>query len=302
MERARRALDWLVGIQFPDGGFQGGLIDSTPAVPVTFNTGQILLGLAAGAARWPDRYQEPMVRAATWLRDSQEADGSWSRHPTPFAAPGHKVYETHVAWGLLEADRVAPGMGFGEAGLRNIRWALTRQRNNGWFDDCCLEEARVPLTHTIGYALRGIIAGWQHSGSDTMLEAARRTAAALESTQRPDGALPGRLDAQWQPTVEWSCMTGNVQVAECWALLAEAPGASPTWRNAARAAITFVRRSILLDAPAGMAGGVKGSWPVDGGYGRMQFLNWAAKFYLDAERALDRIGTGPDGGSSAPVR
>src|SRR3954470_16169285 len=43
-ERARRMLDWLVSIQFPDGGFQGGMVGQTPRVPVTFNTGQILLG------------------------------------------------------------------------------------------------------------------------------------------------------------------------------------------------------------------------------------------------------------------
>ena len=46
--RARRMLDWCVAIQYPEGGFQGGKIDATPKVPVTFNTGQILLG------RWDD--------------------------------------------------------------------------------------------------------------------------------------------------------------------------------------------------------------------------------------------------------
>ena len=46
--RARRMLDWLLRIQLPSGAFQGGKIDSRPVVPVTFNTGQILLGLAAG--------------------------------------------------------------------------------------------------------------------------------------------------------------------------------------------------------------------------------------------------------------
>src|ERR1044071_9673228 len=47
--RARRMLDWLVAIQFPEGGFQGGIVNQTPRMPVTFNTGQILIGLAAGA-------------------------------------------------------------------------------------------------------------------------------------------------------------------------------------------------------------------------------------------------------------
>ena len=56
--RARRMLDWFCAIQFPEGGFQGGRIDSTPRVPVTFNTGQILIGLAAGTAMYGDAYAD----------------------------------------------------------------------------------------------------------------------------------------------------------------------------------------------------------------------------------------------------
>ena len=39
-------------------------------------------------------------------------------------------------------------------------WALTKQRVNGWFADCCLNDPTRPLTHTIGYALRGVIEGY----------------------------------------------------------------------------------------------------------------------------------------------
>ena len=106
-ERARRCLDWLVAIQFPEGGFQGGKVDQQPRVPVTFNTGQILLGLAAGAAKLDRaKYLDPMRRAARWLAETQDADGCWRKHPTPFGAAGEKVYETHVSWGLFEAARV----------------------------------------------------------------------------------------------------------------------------------------------------------------------------------------------------
>jgi hypothetical protein len=50
-----------------------------------------------------------------------------------------------------------PGEGFGAAGLRQVDWALTKQKANGWFADCCLDDPIHPLTHTIGYALRGIL-------------------------------------------------------------------------------------------------------------------------------------------------
>ena len=42
--RAKRMLDWLVSLQFSDGGFQGGMIGSQPVVPVTFNTGSPRIG------------------------------------------------------------------------------------------------------------------------------------------------------------------------------------------------------------------------------------------------------------------
>ena len=135
--RAKRMLDWLVSIQLSGGGFQGGTIDSTPVVPVTFNTGQILLGLCSGVREFGN-YREAMCRAADWLVKTQDPDGCWRRHPTPFAKSGEKSYETHVAWGLFEAARIEPDKGYSEAALCNIRWALRWQHDNGWFDKCCL--------------------------------------------------------------------------------------------------------------------------------------------------------------------
>src|SRR5205085_10345256 len=123
-ERARRMTDWLVRIQLPGGGFQGGKIDMTPVMPVTFNTGQILLGLAAAETAF-GQYREPMRRAADWLVHTQDPDGCWRKHPTPFATAGEKEYETHVAWGLFEAARIDPDRGYAEAGLANVAWALS---------------------------------------------------------------------------------------------------------------------------------------------------------------------------------
>lgn len=211
-ERARRMLDWLVSIQLPDGGFQGGTVDAHPVVPVTFNTGQILLGLAAGVGEFGEPYENAMLRAADWLVRTQDADGAWRSHPTPFAAPGEKVYETHVAWGLMEAERVASGRGYGEAALANVRWALTHQRENGWFANCCLQQPAQPLTHTLGYVLRGVIEAYRLSGDENLLVAARTTADGLLATVRPDGALPGRIDARWRGTVTWSCQIGRAHV------------------------------------------------------------------------------------------
>ena len=280
VERARRMLDWLRAIQLSDGGFQGGVIGAAPVVPVVFNTGQILLGLAAGE-RVLGGYREALRRAAAWLVAAQDPDGCWRRHASPFARPGDKTYDTHVAWGLLEAERVVPGEGFAEAALANIRWALTRQQENGWFADCCLDDPGRPLTHTLGYALRGVVEGWRWSGDPGLLAAARRTADGLLLALGPDGRLPGRLDAGWRAAADWVCLTGSSQIALCWLLLHRGTG-EVRYREAALRVNAWVRCTISLDGPDGERGGVKGSFPFDGGYGTFQFLNWAAKFTIDA--------------------
>ncbi|HZS11976.1 MAG TPA: prenyltransferase/squalene oxidase repeat-containing protein [Nitrospirales bacterium] len=280
-DRARYMLDWLTSIQLPDGGFQGGTVDARPVVPVTFNTGQILIGLAAGATAFGARYREAMRRAGDWLVATQDPDGCWRKHPTPFAQPGEKVYETHVAWGLLEAARVEPYRGYAEAALSNVYWAVTHQKVNGWFARCCLTDARQPLTHTIGYALRGIIEAYRYSRDGRLLTAARRTADGLLSVLAPDGFIPGRLKWDWQGTVEWACLTGSVQIASCWLLLYGETGHRP-YRDAAFTANRFVRRTLRLDGPLDTRGAVKGSFPVSGDYGAYQYLNWAAKFFVDA--------------------
>jgi hypothetical protein len=280
--RARRMLDWLAAIQLADGGFQGGKIDARPVQSVTFNTGQILIGLAVAARQLGDaKYVEATHGAARFLRDSLDADGCWRSHPSPFTHAGEKAYETHVSWGLFEAERAAPGNGYGDAGLRQVRWALTKMASNGWVDDCCLQHKDRPLTHTLGYYLRGLVEAHRLSGDSQILSHALLMAHGLVGAIRADGALPGRLRADWSAAVAWSCLTGNVQVAESLFYLA-GQGGDDRLISAGKGLTAFVRRTVALAGDPDIVGGVRGSFPIDSEYGRFAYLNWAAKFLIDA--------------------
>jgi len=69
----------------------------------------------------------------------------------------------------------------------------------------------------------------------------------------------------------------------------------PRHRDAAFAVNRYVRRTVATEGAPGIRGGVKGSFPVNGGYGTYQYLNWACKFFLDAnllEASVRRRGGG----------
>ena len=105
-----------------------------------------------------------------------------------------KAYETHVAWGLLEAARVQPHKGYSQAALRNMQWAVEQQQPNGWFRQNCLNDPESPLTHTIGYVLRGLVEGYRFSREPWLLAASIKTAEALLGCIRDDGYISGRLE------------------------------------------------------------------------------------------------------------
>ena len=143
LARPKRMLDWLVSIQFPEGGFQGSVIGTLPDVPVTFNTGQILLGLASGTLEFGDGYRPAIRRAAEWLVNTQGAGGAGGKFPFALTEATDKAYETHFR-GAFEAARREPEAVTAEAAQKRMRpWAAGGQR---LVRDSCLSDRHRPLT------------------------------------------------------------------------------------------------------------------------------------------------------------
>src|SRR6185295_4758110 len=136
-------------------------------------------------------------------------------------------------------------------------------------------------THTIAYALRGVLEAYRFNSDPGFLVAGRRTADSLMATLREDGAIPGRFLPGWLPAVDSFCLTGIAQVAHCWLLLHGFTGEA-RYRDAARLANRFVCRTVSLEAPPERRGGIKGSFPIDGDYAPFEFVSWGAKFTADS--------------------
>ena len=64
---------------------------------------------------------------------------------------------------------------------------LTKQESNGWFRDCCLEDAEHPLLHTIAYTMQGLIGMGEIAKRTDLIDAAERTAKALAHLMNDEG-------------------------------------------------------------------------------------------------------------------
>jgi hypothetical protein len=280
--RAAAAARWEIEIQLPSGAVRGGVIGE-PESPAVFNTGQVLLGwLAAFQETGQGSFADAVRRAACYLVTTLDADGQWRRGNSRFARGDATLYNTRTAWALAEAGARLDDDAFTTAAARSLHAAAERQAANGWLPSCCLTDPERPLLHTLAYAIRGFVEGGRVLGDSGLLRAAERAARALAETVRADGWMPGRYRADWSPAVRWSCLTGEAQMANNWIRLAEITG-NKEWLEPVPAVLRFLKGTQnRRSRDPGVRGGIKGAWPVGGGYGAYEVLSWATKFFADA--------------------
>ncbi len=293
--RAEAAARWEIEIQLPSGAIRGGVIGE-PESPAVFNTGQVLLGwLAAFEETGQGSFADAARRAACYLTATLDADGHWRRGNSQFARADATLYNTRTAWALAEAGVRLEHDAFTAAAARSLRAAARLQAENGWLPSCCLTDPERPLLHTLAYAIRGFLEGGRALGDSGLVNTAERAARALAETVRADGWMPGRYCADWSPAVRWSCLTGEAQMANNWIRLAEITR-DAQWLEPVFAVLRFLKRTQnRRSREPGLRGGIKGAWPVGGGYGAYEVLSWATKFFADAlmrHEAIESRGLG----------
>ena len=278
LSRAHRILDWELSIQRGDGAFPGHFGEAGSA-PVVFNTGQIIHGMVTGAQRLGSaECLTAAVRAGRWLASFQEADGCWRTNVHNGCV---HTYNSRAAWAVARAGVAADDAELMEVARRNLDWALTQQTPSGWFSTNAFTPECDPFTHTIAYAIRGLLEGGLLLGEARFVAAAVQAARGLATVQRDDGSLAGTFADGWRPTARYCCLTGLAQMAINWLRLAEAAD-EPAMVATAQRAIAYLKRCHRRTGPPEVAGGVAGSVPIWGGYSRFEFPNWAPKFFADA--------------------
>jgi hypothetical protein len=273
--------DWEIEIQHPTGGVLAGALGDSDQ-PTIFNTGQVLFGwVRAFEEEGDERHRAAAVRAANWMCDVMDDDGCWRKFGSPMTGKQVNTYNTRSAWGLARVHAITGEQRFLDAAIRNCEWALTQRNDIGWLRENCLQDNLQPFTHTIAYAMRGLLEIGIYAGRDDFVQAARVIGDAMLRNLPENGRLPGRFDEQWRPTVKWSCLTGDCQLGINWGRLYQHTG-DEKYRAGTSKVLAFVKRTQGLGPTADTKGGIKGSFPIDGGYHPWQYPNWATKFYADA--------------------
>lgn len=284
-ELLRRAVemgDWEIAIQMPEGAVMGGKLSSDPT-PAVFNTGMVLLGWSALIrSTGEQRFKAAARRAMDWLLSLQEPDGSWIRGNSQFALAGANLYNVYAASGLCDAGLALGEERYVRAAIRNAELCVSRQHANGWFPDCCLANPRQPLLHTLAYTMQGLVGIGKLTGRADFIGAARRAADAEALILGEDGYLPGLQTEAFEAAEDWCCLTGSAQVSTVWSELYSLTG-EDRYRQCARVVNRYLMaRHDIRNPDLRLRGGLPGSWPVTGPYGRLTILNWATKYLVDA--------------------
>lgn len=284
-ERARSMADWLIGVQQPKGSYPAGTNTGARDEPSVFNTGQILRGLIRTYQETGESvYRQHAMSAIDWLADVQHENGYWDVHD--YHDRSH-AYSSRISWPLLEASQeFADGLGE-EVAMSNLVWVLEQQRENGWFDKTGFKNRDQAFLHTIAYTIRGLLesAAILDGGIASECEkAAVKAADELLNQQETGDILFGSYDANWRPTGDYRCLSGNAQIAMVWARLFEQSN-EKKYLNAVEDTLAYLMDSQTLHGPRTIYGGFRGSDPVWGRYMYLRYPNWSTKFFIDVSLA-----------------
>ena len=295
VDRAIQLGDWEIEIQTASGG-----VISSPVKPTTrvFNTGQVLLGWCALYEKTKaTRYLNAALRAGQFLVDTQEEDGAWRRN----TYCGARTYHARVDWALLRLSELSGDEKFRQTAVHNIEWILQQHNGAGWFRNCGFEDY-APITHVIGYTLRGLLESSQFdTGTIRDLELLSYVAAGANSIcdvttrggiKEVPGLLPTSFDSQWNSVDKHSCLTGNAQLSCLLFRLAAITGCG-RYKDTAESIVEAVKKTQLLESSFEQArGAIPGTFPFSFGYHANSYPNWATKFFADALMMKIRYGDG----------
>jgi hypothetical protein len=281
LKAAKQAADFELGLQFPDGSFPGSVVGRSTGSSV-FNSAQIINGLARIYEITKDKkYLNSANRATEWIASVQDEDGSWTTHNYMGMK---RVYDSKVDQSLLDVDRILKTNKYQKVTKRNFDFIFSQQKDNGWYANCdnSKDKNDIPLTHTIGYTIEGLVSCYLMNGQKSVLDSAKKVADVLkEKFEKNPVMFSGRFNKNWRDSSSSSCMTGNAQISMCWIKLFHITK-DKSYLDAAYGMINLLKNAQITSFIKNIDGAVPSSYPFWGEYNAFTINSWGVKYFADA--------------------
>jgi len=293
--------NWLVKIQMPSGAIRGGALDEPPSSEI-LNTAQAIIGWTrAFQETQTEWYAEAARRASDFLLQLHDPEYPRGSDPSLSAGEDSIVCRSRAGWALIQVGIVLEEYQYCAAGDKDVLLCLQRQQPNGWFGDSQPNASDSSLVQTIAHCLEGILQSSLILDNKRYFNSAKKTADALLSLIRDDGSLSGLFTSDWTPQASWSCLLGDALMASIWLKLHGLTG-NKTYLKAAHRMIVFLKKTQnCTTTHPGLRGGIKGSFPCDGEFGRYQTLSAGSKYFIDSLLSLAQVLQAQPPASSLPV-
>ncbi|MEO1927627.1 MAG: methyltransferase domain-containing protein [Nautiliaceae bacterium] len=278
---ALKAGEFLLKVQNSNGSFSE--IDTNR--PFVFDTGQCLIGLNfLYEYTKENKYLIALKKAANWLKDVQESDGSWER----FAYNQEKhTYYSRVAAAMLKSAKILEDKELENAALKNIKWVLDNQIENGFFRYSSFLKEKPPFLHTLMYVLEGLLDIYEITKDEEVLKAVLRNSEQFKNINlNRDLILCSQYNEKFECVNKQRCVTGLAQWAGV-ALRIYDITKDEDYKECAINTVFYLKAKQLKSSV--MRGGFSASVPFWGRYGSFDFVNWNNKFFIDSMLLYERL-------------
>lgn len=283
---AIKAADWLLDIQFEEGGWQGLQVDIQCDQRV-FNTGMIIDGLVAVYKfSGEKKYLDSAIKGVKWTVSKLDNNGFYSENNIVDGG----AFDTLVNACLLMAIQFMDGKEKEkyENIVRKSQDAhMTLQNENGTFKRCNFQNDNRDLLHHLGYTLDGLLISSAILKDDKYYACAKKTADKMLSKFEVNTELPALTNEDWTTYKDLGvkaslCLTGYSQIAIVFQKIGRKEN-DVRYLNAALKIIDKVAAIANYSSlNKGIAYGVPGSYPINGAYHQYEFVNWAAKYHAES--------------------
>jgi len=280
-EEALLLADWVVSLQYEDGGLPGGLLKKGEKRERSiFNTAQMILGLHRAALETSDRkYIDATVKAGKWLANTQESDGTWNKYH--YKSNYFPSYYTRVAWPMLLASEFDKSHEITNAAIKTLDFIQENALDNYFFIDAGFKKNAPAYLHTIAYTIRGFLESALLLNRSDYWDTGYNLAHHLFRQFELNNRLAGAYYQDGQRINWYRCLTGEAQMCIIWLLLAK-HNEDYRFLNASSKLLD----KLCLAQPSlsifKKKGGLSGSKPFYGRYIAFRQPNWASKFFMDA--------------------